>query len=391
MLDDKAVLTGKHLMMGNSAMVEGALAAGCKFFAGYPITPQNEVPERMSRRLPEVDGIFLQMEDEIASIAAIIGASIAGTRAMTSTSGPGFSLMQECMSWAACIELPIVVGDVQRTGPGSGIVSLPHHGDIMQARFGGNGDYEVITLAPSSCQELFEYTFEAFNLADKWRTPVVVLSDSWLGHTHEKVIIPSKEEMEKKIVPREKGSPDATQFFTTGKKRYTKFKIPPTPQIGTPYFPRWLPSVTHSEMGIPVEDGKISNKMVNAICKKITNNEDEICMHKEYYMDDAEYAIIAYGIPVRTGLRAVRDARKEGIKIGLLKLITVWPFPSKKVQELAKNVKHVFLPEINLGQLLPEVERVVCKEGVSVTFIPQISKLHEPKEIMKAIQGVTAA
>lgn len=379
---------GKRTLIGNSAMAEGALAAGCRFFAGYPITPQNDVPERMSWRLPQLGGRFIQMEDEIGSISAVIGASFTGLKAMTSTSGPGFSLMQESLSWAACVEVPIVICDVQRTGPGSGIVSLPHQSDIIQAQYGGNGEYKVIAYAPSSCQELFDFTFEAFNDAEKWRVPVYVFSDAWLGHVREQVIIPSLEEINEKILPRKPMPDNMDGWLPFSKKIGDSIVIPEAvPTLGYDSFPDWLPSVSHNPTGFPTEESDISFKMIEAICDKILKNEDKICKFKEYFMDDADIAVVTYGFPSRPALAAVREARKEGIKVGLLRLLTIWPFPTKIIRQLSEKVKKIINVEMNWGQMLVWLQANVI-QGTEIHFVPQISKLHEPKEILNKIKEV---
>lgn len=381
---------GKTVLIGNFAMVEGALAAGCRFFAGYPITPQNDVPEKMSVRLPQLGGRFIQMEDEIGSISAVIGASFAGVKAMTSTSGPGFSLMQESLSWAACVEIPIVVCDVQRTGPGSGIVSLPHQSDIIQAQYGGNGEYKVIAYAPSSCQELFDFTFDAFNDAEKWRVPVYVFSDAWLGNVRERVIIPSLEEINEKIIPRKPMPDDMSKWIPFSRKVGDKIEVPDAvPTLGYDSFPDWVSSVTHNPTGIASEEGLVSYKMIEAICDKITKNEDSICKTKSYFLDDADIAVVTYGFPSRPALAAVQEARKAGIKVGLLRLLTVWPFPTKIMQELSEKVKKVIDVEMNWGQMLVWMQANLA-EGTQLKFVPQISKLHEPKEILDKIKEVAA-
>ena len=393
---DYDVPAGSYVWMGNTAMVEGALAAGCRFFAGYPITPQNEVPERMSKRLPQVGGRFIQMEDEIGSISAVVGASVGGLKAMTSTSGPGFSLMQETMSWAASIEIPIVVGEVQRTGPGAGIVSLPHHSDIIQAKYGGNGEYQVIAYAPSSNQELFDLTIEAFNAAETWRTPAIIFSDSWLGHIHEEVKVPPLDELKKRSVPRKletfdaEGKPLPRQKympFTMQNRKTGEYEITIPPNITTDYFPDWMPAITHSPQSIATEDQRVSENMVNWINNKIIENEEKIVKIEEYFTDDADVVFICYGLPFRTALRSVKMAREEGIKAGLFRLVTVWPFARKAVAELSQKVKKIIVPEINLGQILVWVEAAV-EDGTTVVPAPAISRLHEPKELLDKIKEV---
>lgn len=387
---------GRYVWMANTAMVEGALAAGCRFFAGYPITPQNEVPERMSQRLPQVGGRFIQMEDEIGSISAVLGAAMGGLKAMTSTSGPGFSLMQETMSWAASIEIPIVVGEVQRTGPGAGIVSLPHHSDIIQAHYGGNGEYQVIAYAPATSQELFDLTIEAFNAAEIWRVPAVIFSDSWLGHIHEEVVVPPLDELKKRVVPRKLETFDTDGQplprnkyvpFTSFSRKDNCYLSDIPPNITTDYFPEWLPAVTHSAQGIPSEYQEASEAMVNAINKKILQNEEKIVKVEEYFTDDADVVVVCYGLPYRTSLRSVKQAREQGIKAGLCRLVTVWPFAQKAIRELSQKVKKIIVPEINLGQLVIWVQAAV-EDGTSVEFVPAISRLHEPKELLNKIKEV---
>lgn len=382
--------------MGNAAFVEGAIAAGCRFFAGYPITPQNEIPERMSWRMPQAGGVFMQMEDELASIAAVIGASAAGTKACTSTSGPGFCLMQECVSWAATIELPLVISDVQRTGPGSGIVSLPHHSDVMQAHYGGNGDYILPTYAPASCQELFDFAIEAFNTSEIYRTPVIVLSDAWLGHVYEVVQFPTPEELEKRVIPRRlpEGDPQGYVPFTRKDKSTGEFIINPVYQLGTPYTPWWVPSVSHNPMGLPIEGDTMqqdeipSYAMVEAVNDKILDNEEKIVQTEEFHIDDADIVVVCYGLPARATKRAVRDMRAEGMKVGMLRLKTIWPFPTKKMTELAQAVKKFVVPEINWGQLFIEIERYAAKQGSRAWLLKKISILHEPGEITAKVKEV---
>ncbi|NVM28677.1 MAG: 2-oxoacid:acceptor oxidoreductase subunit alpha [Candidatus Helarchaeota archaeon] len=391
-------MEGKEIIMGNAAFVEGTLAAGCRFFAGYPITPQNEIPERMSWRMPQEGGVMMQMEDELASIAAVIGASAAGTKACTSTSGPGFSLMQECVSWAAAIELPLVISDVQRTGPGSGIVSLPHHSDVMQAHYGGNGDYILPTYAPNSCQELFDFAIEAFNTSEIYRVPVVVLSDPWLGHLYEVLEYPTPEKLKEWVIPRKlpEGDPQSWIPFTRKDKKTGEFIITPVFQLGTKYMPWWVPSVSHNPMGLPIEgdtmmqDEVPSYAMVEAVNDKILKNEEKLVQTEEYKTDDADVVIVCYGLPARAAKRAVIDLREEGVKVGLLRFKTLWPFPAKKMTEIAQAVKKFVVPELNWGQLFIEIERYAAKEGAKAWLLKQISILHEPKEIVDKVKEVMA-
>lgn len=371
-------------------MVEGCLAAGCRFFSGYPVTPQNEVPERMSKRLPEVGGVYLQMEDEIASVNAALGAIMGGVRAMTSTSGVGFSLMQETISLAALEEIPLVVGEVQRVGPGSGVVSLPTHGDVTQFKRGGNGDYEIIAVAPNSAQELFDLSIDAFNLAAKWRNPAIIMSDAWLGHNHEKVIIPPADEIKKRIIPGKRYAPGdkLKHIFTISKEPWDEFDIPPLPLMGTPQFPGWIPTVTHTITGLATEDPEVADRIVKTVNYKISKNEEKITMTEEHYMDDCDILVVSYGLTSRTALEAVEKVRKEGIKVGSLRLKTIWPTPIKALTKASQSCKKIVMPEMNLGQIALEVERISLKEGVPVHLIPITTRLHTPDEIISVIKEV---
>ncbi|MHC1591666.1 MAG: 2-oxoacid:acceptor oxidoreductase subunit alpha, partial [Candidatus Helarchaeales archaeon] len=342
----------EFIWMGNEAMAEGCLAAGCRFFAGYPITPQNEVPEHLSKRMPQLGGKFIQMEDEIGSIGAVLGAAAVGVKAMTSTSGPGFSLMQEIVSWAATIEMPMVIADVQRTGPGSGFVSLPHHSDVMQFHYGGNGEYILPTVAPSSCQELFDFAMDAFNIAEMYRCPTILMSDAWLGHIHELVKTPKLEDIKKKIVwnrEKEKKPPNLLAF-SSRRRKDRSIIIPPAPVLGTPHFPWWVPSITHVPgSGMAVEgdtmsdDHKKSFDMVDVVNNKIIENEDKLSSPrvKTQFLDDADYVVVCYGMPYRSAMRAVKDARKEGMKVGIAKMDLIWPFPKTAIAKICEGVKEL--------------------------------------------------
>jgi 2-oxoglutarate ferredoxin oxidoreductase subunit alpha len=386
---------GKRILMGNVAMAEGAIAAGCRFFAGYPITPQNEVPQHLSKRLPQVGGRFIQMEDEIGSINAVVGAAMAGMKAMTSTSGPGFSLMQETISMAANNEMPCVICDVQRGGPGSGIVSLPHQSDVMQAHFGGNGEYILPTYAPSTCQDLFDFMMDAFNIAETYRTPVIVLSDAFLGHNHEQVIIPEASELQEKTIPRrrvlldEEGEPLNPQAYRPFSYEDTRnrgtYIIPPPPVLGTEYHPNWMPTVTHTPDSIASEDPYVAKNVNEILNYKIINNADKICVNDRRWLDDADIAIICYGLPYRTAIRAVRDAREHGIKVGILRMRVVWPLPEKEIKELGESVKTILVPEINLGQILTYIKAIVQCDA-KVEPVTEIGGLHKPQQILNSIK-----
>ena len=375
---------GKHLMMGNIAMSEGAIAAGLKFFGGYPITPSTEVIEHLSVRLPQIGGVCMQMEDEIASINSVIGASLVGAKAMTATSGPGLSLMTETISMAANLEIPFVFCDVQRNGPGTGYVTEPHHNDIGLMRFAGNGEFQVITLAPMSCQELYDLTITAFNFAETYRCPVFIMSDAYLGHLHEVVNIPKQEEVLKRVINRDLPN-DFTKKFSYKDENLGKYVIPKPPVMGTDYCPGMFLSQPHNYEGLPTPKPL---KFIEMMIDKITSNLDKISLTESYKLDDAEIVIIAYGLPVRTSYRAVDLARKEGIKVGIFRLITIWPFPDKKVKETVKDAKAVIVPELNYtGVIAEQVERVT-ELNTPVIRIPKACEIHHPHDILKVIKEV---
>ena len=348
---DKTVLTGTHFMNGDEACCEGALAAGCRFFAGYPITPATEVAERMSSRLPRVGGIYIQMEDELASMAAILGASWGGAKAMTSTSGPGFSLMLENIGLGLCTETPCVVCNVQRAGPSTGLPTLVAQGDMMQARWGAHGHYEIIALAPASPQEMFDFTVRAFNLAEQYRLPVIILADEVVGHMNERVVIPPAEQIE--LVNRKKPSVPPDQYLPY---RPDPDGIAPMATFGEGYHMH-VTGLTHDERGYPAMDAAAQEQMIHRIVYKIRDHADHIASCDTTALDDAEVVVVAYGISARAARRAVADAREQGIKAGLIKLNTVWPFPEKMLRDLAGRVKAMVMPEINLGQMVLELER----------------------------------
>lgn len=378
---NKAVLTGKRFLSGDLACAEGALAAGCTFFAGYPITPATEIAERMARRLPQIGATYIQMEDEIASIAAVLGASYAGLKAMTATSGPGFSLMQENIGLAVMTETPCVIVDVMRGGPSTGQPTMAGQQDVMQAKWGSHGDYEIIALTPSSVQEAFDLTIEAFNYAETYRIPVMVMMDAIVGHMWEKVIIPPAENI--RIVNRKKPSVPPNEYLPF---KPDENLVPPMAVFGDGY--RFhATGLTHDEDGRPrTESIRVQQKLVQRLCEKIRKNSDKIVQVKEIMMEDAEIVVVAYGIESRAALSAVRKARRNGIKAGLLKLVTLWPFPEKQVARIAKNVKTIVVPEMNYGQLVREVERAA--KATSVTFLPKLGEEpHRPDEIFEAIKG----
>lgn len=347
------VLTGEHFMTGDVACAEGALAAGCRFFGGYPITPATEIAERMAHRLPALGGTYIQMEDEIAAMASILGASWTGVKSMTATSGPGFSLMMENLGLGICTETPCVVVNVQRGGPSTGLPTQSAQGDMMQARWGSHGHYEIIALAPSSPQELFYQTITAFNLSETYRLPVLIMTDEIVGHMSEKVVIPPAKEISTMSRPRPKGRKDRFKLFEPGENG-----VAPMPAIGDGYQVH-VTGLTHDEKGYPVMSVDVQDRMMSRIVGKIRNNLDDIIQTESYRLEDAEYVVVSYGISARTGFAAVDEARRMGIKAGLLRLITIWPFPENRIRDLAAQAKGFVTVEINLGQIHLEVERCV--------------------------------
>lgn len=376
------VLSGEFFMQGDIACAEGAICAGCRFFAGYPITPATEVAQRMSERLPLVNGIYIQMEDELASMNAVLGASWAGAKAMTATSGPGFSLMMENLGLGIMLETPCVLVNVQRGGPSTGLPTLVSQGDMMQARWGTHGDHAVIALSPSSPQELFDLTIHAFNLAETYRTPVLVMTDAEVGHMTEKVVIPLPEEIE--TVSRRKP--------TVSPKEYLPYHVapgewvPPMAIAGEGYRIHTT-GLTHDERGYPATaDDQAQWPLVRRLIDKIEKNKDDIIILEEDGLDDADVAIVSYGMAARTAIWPIQMAREEGIRVGLLRLVTVWPFPDERIRELAGRVGGIVVPEINMGQIVREVER--CAAGqAEVLLVPHPGGgIHDPQEVLSAIR-----
>jgi len=346
-----AVLTGEHFITGDVACAEGALAAGCRFFGGYPITPATEIAEHMAVRLPHVGGTFIQMEDEIAAMASILGASCAGVKSMTATSGPGFSLMMENLGLGICTETPCVLVNVQRAGPSTGLPTLGAQGDMMQARWGSHGHYEIITLAPASPQELFYQTITAFNLSETYRTPVLIMTDEVVGHLSERVIIPEASVVKTMSRPTPKGRKDRFKPFQPGPNG-----VPPMAIAGEGYGIH-VTGLTHDERGYPVMTAEAQTDMMERLTGKIRRNLKDIILTESYRLDDAEVAIVSYGVSARSSLAAVDEARQQGIKAGLFRLITVWPFPEEQIGQLAERVRGIVTVELNLGQIHLEVQR----------------------------------
>ena len=373
------------LLMGNEACVEGAIAAGMRFFAGYPITPSTEVAEESSRRLPMVGGKFIQMEDEIAGMAACIGASIAGLKSMTATSGPGFSLKQENIGYAAIAEIPCVIVNVQRSGPSTGLPTSPSQADVMQARWGTHGDHPVIALAPSSVRETFDVTVRAFNLAEKYRTPVILLMDEIIGHLREGVDLPDVSEIE--IINRKKPDVSPDEFFAY---RVPEGEIvPPMPPFGKGY--RYnITGLIHDETGFPTNNHAIAAVMSMRLMKKIENNLDDIIQYEMSNVQNCDILVLTYGGTARTVKAAVKLAAETGLKVGVFRPITIWPFPEKVFRScvLENNIKNVIVAELNYGQISLEAERIL-KSDARVWHIGKIDgDILYPKEVLDKINEV---
>ena len=382
MKKNDGVLSGEFFMQGDIACAEGAICAGCRFFGGYPITPATEIAQRMSERLPLVDGVFIQMEDELGSMNAILGASWAGRKAMTATSGPGFSLMMENLGLGIMLETPCVLVNVQRGGPSTGLPTLVSQGDMMQARYGSHGDYAIIALAPSSPQELFDLTIRAFNLAETYRTPVLVMTDAEVGHMAEKVVIPPEDEIE--IVERRKP--------TVPPEEYLPYRVAegewvsPMAVAGDGYRIH-ATGLTHDERGYPATSGtSVQWTLIQRLIDKIEKNKDKIVMLESDGLDDAEVAVVSYGIAARTAIWPIQMARQEGIRVGLLRLVTVWPFPAEQIHALAGQVTGIVVPEINMGQIVHEVERCAAGQAQVLSVPHPGGGIHDPQKVLSAIR-----
>jgi 2-oxoglutarate ferredoxin oxidoreductase subunit alpha len=374
----KAVLTGAHFLDGDQAACEGALAAGANFAAGYPITPSTEVVERFASRIPTVGGTFLQMEDELASSIAIQGAAWGGAKVFTVTSGPGFSLMMEHIGLAAMTETPCVFVNVQRGGPSTGLPTLPGQADMMQARWGSHGDYEVIALSPNSPQECFDLMIDSFNLAEQYRTPVFFMMDECVGHMTEKVLIPPADQID--IVPR--------RYTSLPPAEYKPFRpgadgIPEMVKVGDGYRIH-VTGLTHDEQGYPAMNWRAQEKLVRRLVDKIRLNPPT--RYEERDLEDAEVVVVAYGITSRVALRALQMARAEGLRAGLHRPVIVWPFPEKRIRELAAQAKAFVVVEMNYGQIVQEVERLVAGRARTLLVPHGGGTVHDPEEILKAIR-----
>lgn len=370
-------------IQGNIACAEGAILAGCNFFAGYPITPASEIAHHLSKRMFEMDGTFIQTEDEISAIANVIGASWGGSKSMTATSGPGISLMQENLGLAVVTETPCVVVDVQRGGPSTGSPGIHLQGDMLQVKFGSHGEYQIIALAPSSPQDMLDYTIEAFNLSEKFRTPVFILSDSMIGHMRERVEFPDKKNLQ--LIDRKvlKNYQDIHQ------KIFLDEEVAPMPIFGRGLKAN-ITGSTHKEDGNRnVSDPLVLDNMIKVLSNKILKNKNNIIKIEEHYVDDAEIVIFSYGLTFRATLEAVNMAREKGMKIGSFRPITVWPFPDDQIKKISKRVKGIIVCENNLGQLFPFVKAAAC-ENCKVTFLPPkiLGTLIHPEEILTEIKEV---
>lgn len=375
-------MTKPVLMQGNQACAEGALAAGARFFAGYPITPSTEIAELLAKRLPQVGGTFIQMEDEMGSIAAVIGASLAGAKALTATSGPGYSLMQELIGYASMAEAPCVIVDVQRVGPSTGQPTSPAQGDVMQARWGTHGDRGVIALSPSSVPECYDITVRAFNLAEKYRTPVILLMDEVIGHMREKITVPDPSTLT--IVNRKRP--------TVPPEQYLPYKpdadgVPPMAAYGSGYHFH-VTGLVHDYTGFPAGSSAASRELIARLNRKIDDHVDDIITYEEKQLDDAEVAVVAFGGTARTAYAALEQARAAGLKVGLFRPITIWPVPDAALQRLAGRVKAIIVAEMNYGQYVREVQRAVGDKTRVVSLAKWDNEPITPEQMIDSIKSV---
>ncbi len=369
-----------QFVQGDESVVYGALLAGCSFFAGYPITPASETAELMARLLPKAGGVYIQMEDEIASMGAIIGASWTGAKAMTTTSGPGFSLMQENIGYACMTETPCVVVDVQRSGPSTGQPTEGSQGDMMQARWGTHGDHSIIALSPNSVQESLDLTIEAFNLSEKYRTPVIILTDGEIGHLREKCFIPQSKEFE--IVERKHPTMNKDEFIPF---HADKSLVPEMADFGSGYHV-YVTGLTHIEKGYPsTSSADDHDRLVRRLVEKIERNRKELTRVEEDYQKGSKAAIISYGAAARSSAAAAKILRAKKKKVDFLRLITIWPFPNDAVKDMAEKVDTIYVPEMNLGQLAHPI-REASEGKAKIVQIPRIGgPIHTPREIVDVV------
>lgn len=372
-----------RLMQGNDAIAEGAIAAGVKFFGGYPITPSTEIAEDMAKLLPKVGGTFIQMEDEIASMGVVLGASLAGKKVLTASSGPGISLKQELIGYAAAAEIPVVIVNVQRVGPSTGQPTAPSQGDVMQARWGTHGDHSIIALSPWSVREAFDLTVKAVNYAEKFRTPVILLADEIVGHLRENVELPEQNEIE--IYPRrtpKKSRAEGYQPYTPDEDL-----VPNVANFGEGYHVH-VTGLIHDETGFPVGSPKVTEEFIRRMHEKISRASDEIIEVQTDFMDDAEFAVVSFGGTARTAYESVINSRKKGLKVGFVRLVTIWPFADKIISEISKNLRGIVVAELNYGQIVNEVRRAVegrCPVKLCGKYDMTI---FEPEEIESAIEKI---
>jgi len=371
-------MKGKQVLQGNIIVAKAALAAGCDFFAGYPITPSSEVAQYMSREMPKMGRQFIQMEDEIASLGACIGASLSGKKVMTATSGPGFSLMQEHLGMAVMAEIPLVIVNVMRGGPSTGMPTKPSQADLMQARWGTHGDHPIIALYPAFAKEIFCETVRAFNLSEKFWNPVILLLDEVLGKAHENIEIPEPEELD--IYKGEKAVIKDLNIYDR-----SIGENPPRVDFFQGY-PIHIDGLEHDAHGWPTTDSKVVDKMQRLRMEKIYHYEDEIIKFNEYYMDDAEVMLFSFGVSARSALAAVKIARENGIKAGLFQALTIWPFPEKALKERFKKIKKVLTVELNMGQMKYEVERIAGDDIKKESLNRANGVPFTPKEVLEAIE-----
>lgn len=377
------VLTGTHFVHGDWACAEGAISAGCGYYAAYPITPASEIAERMAQRFPALGDKFIQFEDEIGAIASVIGASFSGLKAMTATSGPGVSLMLENIGLAVMTEAPCVIVNVMRGGPSTGQPTVGAQGDVMQCRWGMHGDVEIIALAPQSVQEMYDLTVEAFNLSEAYRTPVFLLSDANIGHLYERLRIPAEDEL--RTVERKKPTVQPSEYLPY---RADESMVPPMAVFGEGYR-FYSTGLTHDERGYPDMSVEAQDRLVRRLCDKIRRNVDMITRSETLLTDDCDVLVVAYGMTARSAATAVKRAREGGVKAGLLRLVTLWPFPDRLVEETAEGAEAVVVAEMNYGQLVREVERAVKPKPVR--FLPKLGENpHTPGEILEAIRRADA-
>lgn len=374
------------LLQGNQAVVEGAIAAGVKFYGGYPITPSTEIAEQLALRLPQVGGKFMQTEDEIAGLGTVIGASMAGKKAMTATSGPGFSLKQEMLGLACSAEIPCVIVNVQRVGPATGQPTSPAQGEVMQTRWGTHGDHWLITVSPSSVPECFDLTLRAVALSEKYRCPVILLMDEVIGHMREKIELPDNYD---EIPHAERKRPTCTpeDYLAYGCEEGSK--VPAMADFGSGY--RWhVSGLVHDETGFPKGTGEATRTSQDRLRTKLEDNLDDIVQLENYRMEDAEFAVVAFGGAARTAYEAVDMARKEGLKVGFVRPITIWPFAEKQMQELAGKVKGILVHELNCGQYVLEVERAVAGKVPVSLYAKYDNESATPAELLAEIKKAMA-